>query len=85
MYKHYIMTTTAIRQKLMTYLAGADDSKVKAIYTLVEADINKEATFELTDEQLRILDSEHELHLAGKTKSHTRQEAIEIIKGQRSF
>lgn len=79
------MTTTAIRQKLMTYLADADDSKVKAIYTLVEGDIKKEDTFKLTDEQLQILDTEREMHLAGKTKSYTRQEANEIIKGQRSF
>jgi hypothetical protein len=84
-YKYFIMTTTAIRQKLMTYLADADDSKVKAIYTLVEGDINKEDTFKLTDEQLQILDTEREMHLAGETKSYTRQEANEIIKGQRSF
>ncbi|SHN24405.1 hypothetical protein [Mucilaginibacter sp. OK098] len=79
------MTTTAIRQKLMTYLADADDSKVKAIYTLVEEDMNKTDVFKLTDEQLQILDTEREMHLAGKTKSYTRQEATEIIKGQRSF
>lgn len=85
MYKHTVMTTTAIRQKLMTYLADADDSKVKAIYTLVEADINKEDAFDLTDEQLNILETEREMHLAGKTKSYTRQEASQIIKGQRSF
>jgi len=84
-YTHFVMTTTAIRQKLMTYLADAEDSKVKAIYTLVEGDINKEDAFELTDEQLHILDTEREMHLAGKTKSYTRQEAAEIIKGQRSF
>ncbi|MDP9076877.1 MAG: hypothetical protein M3O71_05600 [Bacteroidota bacterium] len=79
------MTTTAIRQKLITYLANADDNKVKAIYTLVEGDINKEDTFELTDDQLLILDIEREMHLAGKTKSYTSQEASQIIKGQRSF
>ncbi|MDB5086208.1 MAG: hypothetical protein JWR09_202 [Mucilaginibacter sp.] len=79
------MTTTAIRQKLMTYLADADDSKVKAIYTLVEEDMNKADTFELTNEQLNILDIEREMHLSGKTKSYTRQEANQIIKGQRSF
>jgi hypothetical protein len=84
-YKHYVMTTTAIRQKLMTYLADADDSKVKAIYTLVEGDMNKVGAFELTGEQLGILDAEREMHLAGKTKSYTRQEATQIIKGQRSF
>jgi hypothetical protein len=84
-YTLYVMTTTAIRQKLMTYLADADDSKVKAIYTLVEGDMNKEDAFELTDEQLNILDTEREMHLSGKTKSYTRQEANQIIKGQRSF
>jgi hypothetical protein len=33
------MATLTIRQKLMTYLADADDSKIKAIYTLLERDI----------------------------------------------
>jgi len=69
----------------MSYLADADDSKVKAIYTLLERDIQDEDAFKLTAEQLEILDTERELHLAGKTKSYTRQEANQIIKGQRSF
>lgn len=34
------MTTTAIRQKLVEYLKTADDKKVKAIYTMVEDEIN---------------------------------------------
>jgi hypothetical protein len=79
------MTTIAIRQKLMTYLADADDSKVKALYALLENEIREEDTFVLTDEQMQILDKEREMHLSGQTKSYTRHEASQIIKGQRAF
>jgi len=34
------MTTSAIREKLVSYLQVADDKKVKAIYTMVEDEIN---------------------------------------------
>ncbi|HWZ16290.1 MAG TPA: hypothetical protein VNW95_13710 [Mucilaginibacter sp.] len=79
------MTTLALRKKLMTYLADADDSKVKALYTLLEKDILDEETFTLTDEQLQILDNEREMHVNGESKSYNRAEALQIIKGQRSF
>ena len=35
------MNTTTIRQKLHEYIKVADDKKVKAIYTIVESDINE--------------------------------------------
>ncbi|MBV5349506.1 addiction module protein [bacterium] len=35
------MDTTTIRQKLYEYIRQADDKKVKAIYTIVENDIDK--------------------------------------------
>jgi flagellar basal body rod protein FlgB len=79
------MATLTIRQKLITYLADADDSKIKAIYTLLESDIKDENTVNLTKEQLAILDKEREMHLSGQTKSYTRQEANQIIRRQRSF
>lgn len=34
------MTTAAIRQKLTTYLQNVDEKKLKAIYTMVEDEIN---------------------------------------------
>ncbi|HAQ18611.1 MAG TPA: hypothetical protein DCR40_05165 [Prolixibacteraceae bacterium] len=34
------MDTKAIRQKLYDYIRNADDKKVKAIYTIVEGDID---------------------------------------------
>ena len=79
------MTTLTIRKKLMAYLADADDSKVKAIYTLLKSDIQEESTFKLTEEQLQILDKERELYLSGKSKSHTREESLQIILGQHSL
>lgn len=79
------MTTAVIRSRLLSYLADADDKKVKAIYTLLEKDIEEKETFSLTDEQLEILDRERELHLSGKTKSYTWAEAEQIIKGGKSF
>jgi len=79
------MATLSIRQKLLSYLATADDSKVKAIFTLVEAEIESEPSFILTDEQLAILDHERELHLSGQSKSYSREEAAQIIRGLKSF
>ncbi len=79
------MATLSIRQKLMTYLADADDSKIKAIYTLLKKEIQEEDAYVLTDEQMRILDEEHHLHITGQSKSYTREEAGQIIRGQRSF
>jgi len=37
------MTTIAIRERLRNYLEVADDKKVKAIYALVEDDIDNDA------------------------------------------
>jgi len=79
------MTTLAIRKKLMTYLADADDSKVKALYTLLEKEIQQDESFALTDDQLQILEKERAMHINGESKSYGREEARQIIKGQHSF
>ena len=80
------MTTVKKRQKLITYLADADDSKVKAIYTLLEKEIEEEEdTFVLSDEQMEILEREHDMYMRGEGKSYTREEARQIIKGQRGY
>ena len=74
------MTIAAIRNRLMSYLAEADDNKVKAVYTLLEKDIEEKEIFVLTDEQLQILDEERKLHISGKSRSYTRVKANQIIK-----
>ncbi|MDP2112917.1 MAG: hypothetical protein Q8K69_02540 [Bacteroidota bacterium] len=35
------MKTSTIRQKLFEYIKVADDKKVKAIYTIIESEINE--------------------------------------------
>lgn len=79
------MTITAIRHRLISYLADADDNKVKAVYTLLEKEIDEKQLFVLSDEQLQILDKERELHLSGQSKSYNRNETRQIIKGERAF
>jgi len=39
------MTTKAIREKLLNYISSADDKKVKAMYTLLEGEINPTSKF----------------------------------------
>jgi hypothetical protein len=79
------MATLTIRQKLLSYLADAEENKVKAIYTLLERDIDEDGSFLLSDEQLGILIKEQQLHQRGETKSYTRDEANQIIRRQREL
>lgn len=79
------MTTTAIRKKLMTYIADADDKKVKGLYMLVEDEITKKSTFSLSAAQLKMLETEKEKHISGKSKSYSWPEAKEIIRGKRKL
>lgn len=75
------MTSTALRQRLITYLSGAEDNKIKAIYTLLEREIEDEQSFSLSEEHLDILDRERALHIGGETVSYSKQDAFDIIRG----
>lgn len=58
------MATSGIRQKLHNYLEIADDKKVKAIYTMMEEDIEKSA-IEYTDDFKKELDRRHAYYKSG--------------------
>jgi hypothetical protein len=79
------MTTTSIRKKLLAYIAEADDKKVKGLYKLIENDISGVGKFELNDEHFQILEHDREEHLKGKTKSYTRENAKQIIRGEKEL
>ena len=79
------MTVAAIREKLIIYMADADDDKVKALYTLLEDDMEAHHSFTLSPEHIAILDKERELHLNGVSKSYSLQEARQIIRGEQSL
>jgi hypothetical protein len=76
------MTTSAIRKKLMKYIAEADEKKIKGMYMLFEDEIEKEKEFRLTDEDIRILNDEREKHVNGITKSYQWSQAKRIIRGK---
>ncbi|HEY5464426.1 MAG TPA: hypothetical protein VIJ95_14290 [Hanamia sp.] len=73
------MTTTAIRKKLMTYIADADDKKVKGLYMLIEDDISSKEKFEFNDEQVKMLEQDRNEHIKGKSKSYSREDAKQIV------
>jgi hypothetical protein len=79
------MTTAAIRKKLITYIADADEKKVKGMYLLFEEEIEKEKEFVLTEKHIKILEAERAKHLSGKSKSYTTLEATEIVRGKRKL
>lgn len=79
------MTTTLIRKKLISYIADANDKKVKDLYMLVEDEISKKGKFTLTNEHVQILEGDKEDHLKNKSKSYSWKESKEIIRGKREF
>ena len=64
------MSTAEIRQKLFDYIRVADEKKVKAIYTIVEKDIEEDADI-WTDEFLNDLNERTADLESGKIKSFT--------------
>ena len=80
------MSTTTIRQKLHSYLEIADDKKVKAIYAIMENDI-EESALEYNDEIKKELDSRYAGYKSGKAKmvsaGESRKRVQKILKAAR--
>jgi hypothetical protein len=66
-----------------TYLADADDKRIKAIYTLFEEDYKREETFKLSNEHLKILEQRKKGHLTGKEKSSNWQDVHDRVRKKR--
>jgi hypothetical protein len=58
-------------------------TKISAVFAFLEKDIQNKTTVNLSEEQLAIIDKEHEMHLIEQTKFHTRREAHQFIKTSR--
>ena len=59
------MTTAAIRQKLYEYIRIADEKKVKAIFTMVEAELN-DFDWASDEEFVAMLDKRSDDYKTGK-------------------
>lgn len=67
------MKSTEIRRKLFDYIRAADDRKVKAIYTMIESEIEEEADI-WTEEFLEELNKRTEEFEGGKVKGYSWEE-----------
>jgi hypothetical protein len=72
------MTTATIRQKLHSYLEVADDKKVKAIYAIMEADV-EESAVEYSKEFKAELNKRYADYKSGKAKMITEQQSRQRI------
>ena len=72
------MSTAQIRQKLHNYLETANDKKVKAIYTMMEEEI-EQSMVEYSDELKQELDSRYQDYKEGKSKMITGAESKKRI------
>ncbi len=72
------MTTAAIRQKLYEYIRVADDKKVKAIFTMVEDELN-DFDWANDEEFVAALDKRSDDYKAGAVKGIPWEEARERI------
>lgn len=68
------MSTSAIRQKLHNYLEVADDKKVKAIYAIMETEVEKN-TIDYTNDFKEELDRRYADYKSGKAKMITSQQS----------
>jgi len=68
------MTITAIREKLQDYIKTADDKKIKAIFTLVENDMQKEVEWWENKEFVEELNERVDNCINGSEKGYTMEE-----------
>lgn len=72
------MDTATIRQHLHNYLEVADDKKIKAIYTIIEKDI-QEIEFKYPDELKNELDKRYSEYKTGTAEMVTASESKKRI------
>ena len=73
------MSTVLIRQKLHSYLEVANDRKIKAIYAIMENEI-EQSVLEYTDEVKNELDKRYAEYKSGKSKTISSEESTKRIK-----
>jgi hypothetical protein len=73
------MTISASREKLQDYIKTADDKKIKAIFTLVESDIEKTLNWWEDKEFVAELDERAKRYEDGTDKGFTFEEVKEEL------
>ena len=79
------MTITAIREKLQHYIKTADDKKIKAIFTLVENDMQKEVEWWVNKEFVAELNERAKRYEDGIDEGFTFEEVKEELIKRKSI
>ena len=74
------MTTVQIRHKLHQYIDVAQDKKLKAIYSLIQEEVDEINGYWKDVDFIEDLKKVEALHIAGKTKSYSIEEAVSLSK-----
>ena len=74
------MNTTTLRQQLHQYIDSAEDTKIEAMFTLLQADISHTSSY--TDEELKKFYARREKYLSGESKTYTAEESHDYIRKQ---
>ncbi len=77
------MTTTTIREKLMNYLQVADDKKLKAIYTMVEDEIDTAAN-DWNDDFIKELKHRSKTFIDGTARMYSWEETKDAARAKSS-
>jgi hypothetical protein len=77
------MTATAIRERLYDYIRVADDKKLKAIYMMLEDEIEETIEWWKDKSFVQELDTEYKAWKAGRAKSYTLSETTAAMEQQR--
>jgi hypothetical protein len=75
------MKSAELRNKLHQYIDSADEHKLQAIYTVLETEIEQEATYNA--EIIEMLHERRQNHLDGKSKSLNAEDSINMIRQKR--
>ena len=70
------MTTTSIRKRLQEYIRFVDEKKVKAIYTMLEQEVNAQKEDFWTKELVRVLDKRSKEMESGKVKGKSSEDVL---------
>ena len=69
------MTTIAIRQRLYEYIRFADEKKVKAIYTMIEEEVNEKRDI-WTQEFIQRMENRAGDLVSGKAKGRSSEDVL---------
>ena len=74
------MTVAAIKEKIHLFIDNASDDKIKAVYSMIENDIDESAASGYSEEFIMELDRRILEHNAGISMPITREESKKKIK-----